>query len=172
MKKNVIEFSENGKIFVFKFISGAESAAIESKGEGFEAITKLLIGEKISLEEFKEMGKQIIEAKELPDRIETEEDFLESLIGVMSLMVMKEILHELCPLPTEPVKEAYLHIYEKCKKYGVIYGRDNLRTGPIISKKHAKIYLKKLKKEGEINEAEYTKLKVEIENSPLKEKEE
>ena len=167
--KNVIEFSKDGKSFAIKFANGKESLDIESKKEGLEVINKLIRNKKISLEEFKEMAQQIIEAKELPDKVKEEkDDFLEGLIEFMSLMMMKEMLHEICPLPDEPVKEAYLRIYEKCQKYGVIYGLTFI-AGPITSKKEAIMYLEKLKKEGGINEAEYGKIKAEIEASPLNE---
>lgn len=162
--KNVIEFSEDGKSFAIKFANGKEPLDIESKKEGLETISKLVIAKKISSEEFKEMGQQILEAKELSDGVKAEkDDFLKGIMGFISLMAIAEIF----PFPDEPVKEAYLYICKKCQKHGAIYGR-NFQIGPFDSKKQANICLEQIKKEGVINEAEYNKVKAEIESSPLK----
>lgn len=167
--KNVIEFSKDGKSFAIKFANGKESLDIESKKEGLEVINKLVRNKKISLEEFKEMAQQIIEAKELPDKAKEEkDDFLEGIMGFISLMAIAETLKEIFPFPDEPVKEAYLYICKKCQKHGAIYGR-NFQIGPFYSKKQANICLEQIKKEESITEAEYAKLEAEIEASPLKE---
>lgn len=167
--KNLIEFSENGKSFVIKFANGKESMDIESKREGFKAIAKLAQNQKISIDEFNEMRKQITEAENLPVEVKTEEDdFLDDLNDIVSLLAIMEMLHEFSPRPKEPVEEAYFHICEECKKHGVIYGRD-FRTGQITSKKEAFIYLDALKKRENITEAEYLKVKAEVEASSLSE---
>jgi hypothetical protein len=165
MEKNCIEFTNGGKEFIIKFADGAESLAIESKIEGFEAITKLAQKKKITVDEFSEMRDQILKSENLPwDKKSISIGIVIDSLSLEFLLVSSFL--DFLESQTEPPEIAYLKLCEKCGNHGKIVAREGY-TGDFNTKKIALIYLDKLKKEGYVNDDEFTKVKSEIEESAL-----
>lgn len=165
MKKNCIEFTDGGKEFIIKFANGAESLAIESKKEGFEAITKLAQEKKITVDEFSEMRDQILHAENLPW------DEKEISIGIivdsslLEFLLLSSFLESL-DSQEEPPEIAYLKLCEDCGDHGKICAR-TCYTPDFRSKKVALSILNGLKDDGDVNDEEFEKVKLEIEQSAL-----
>lgn len=160
MEKNSIKFSDNGSEFNFIFVDGAKSISYKSKSAGFEAVTNFVMERKITVEEYREFQKQILQAKDLPWAYPTRKvvisvfrgdifDFLESLIA-----------------SDEPVEIA---TFTKCpcgENHGRIYCKGG-HTVVVPSKNEAFSALDVLRKENHISDEEFEKVKNEIETEML-----
>lgn len=167
--KNKIEFSEDGKSFSFIFADGSESLEINSKQAGFEAVTDLVSKLKITVEEYGEFQKQILQAENLPwnEREKTNVTVaLSGGLGLLEELVLLSALADLLSEPDEPVEMAYFKMCDCGQNHGRIYFKTGY-TGGIRSKKHAMYYLANLKEEEEIDFAEFDKVSAEIESSLL-----
>jgi hypothetical protein len=166
MKKNCIEFMNGGKEFIIKFADGAESLAIESKKEGFEAITKLAQEKKITVDEFSVMRDQILHADNLPwDKKSISIGIVVDSLSLEFLLLSSFI--DFLESQTEPPEIAYLKMCDRCdENHGRIYTK-TCYSSDFETKEIALIYLDKLKKEGYVDDSEFAKVKSEIEKSAL-----
>ena len=171
-KKSVIKFAKNGLSFVIETTNGGETTEINSKEEGFKAITKLTADKKITPEDFSEMRDQILNAEKLPW---SESREISVSIGILDGNPLPEILtgsimsfmSDITDHPDEPVEIAFLKMCNSCHKHGRIYTK-TYYTGRLDSKKEAIDSLEEFKKRGYVSEEEFIKVKSEIEASTLK----
>lgn len=174
MERSFIKFSDNGTSFVINLANGSETMDINSKEEGFSAITKFANEKKITPEEFAEMRDQILNAEKLPWNESKGVSISIGIMGggnflgeILTLAAMRS-MDDIMASPDKPVESAYFEVCESCKKHGRIYTK-KCYTGRLDSKKEAIFYLEELKKRKDITEEEFQKVKTEIETSPIPE---
>lgn len=165
MEKSFIKFSEDGTSFVINLAKGSETMDIESKEEGFKAITKLANEKKITPGEFTEMRDQLLEAKNLPwsesKSLSISIDLIGGGIGLGSIADILEFSNK-------PVESAQFKVCPNCGKHGRIYTKD-WYTSSLNSKKSALSVLEELKKDEDLTQEEFEKIKTEIETSEIPE---
>lgn len=121
MERSFIKFSDNGTSFVINLANGSETMDINSKEEGFSAITKFANEKKITPEEFAEMRDQILNAEKLPWNESKGVSISIGIMGggnflgeILTLAAMRS-MDDIMASPDKPVESAYFEVCESCK---------------------------------------------------------
>jgi len=168
---STIKFSEDGRRFSINFEKSPDIVIISSKFEGIKLISNLTEKKELTLKEFTDMFRDILTANNLPitttgEIIVTVGIIEMNLVEILIIDAMQRV-DDIMAIPVNPVDIAFLKVYELGqKKCCRIYTTKDY-SARLYSKNEALTALDKLKEMGDVNDEEFLKVKMEIEESSL-----
>jgi hypothetical protein len=174
MKNKRLQFSKDRSEFQIIFKNGEKSTFYDSKEAGFKAINDLVSKKRITTTDFGRMRDEILAAKKLPwskrDAQPVQNPLEDFDFVVVSPFIFRDIQEMLFPTmfsSKKPVEVACFKMCSHCNLHGIIYAKNDVQTDDLGSKEEASTALAQLKAERYVDDAEFKKVKLEIEQSSL-----